>query len=168
MPTLCRYPFIVVAHRGASSRLGAVSAEIYPRCCILELAQFVGSGEASTREVGFIAIHAIEFGGMSDGFVDGEPQVGGFEDECSTDARGAFGSVHFFNRLFGNSFDLTQKVCCIDMLVTNVEGWTFVVALLSIPVCDRSTPKSWIAAVEGLLNQGTFCRGKGFVLAGEP
>ena len=61
----------------------------------------VERGEARAREVGLVAEHAVQFRGVADGFVDGQPQVGRVEHEVVLPGLDRLGGELFAHLLGG-------------------------------------------------------------------
>ncbi len=60
---------------------GAVAGDVHRRAAVAQGAQLVRGGEGRSGVVGLVAQRAIELGGVPDRLVDGQPEVGGVDDQ---------------------------------------------------------------------------------------
>ena len=78
---------LVVVPDGRQAVLGgAVTGDVHQLGAVLQLAELVEGGEGGARVGGLVAQRAVQLGGVPDGLVDGQPQVGRVDDQV-VDAR---------------------------------------------------------------------------------
>src|SRR5438445_7930717 len=81
IPALGRHPFVIIADGGAALRLGAVGEEIAKLRTELKFARLVWRQKAGPGVVRFPPERAVQFGGMADRLVDGQPEIRRMNDE---------------------------------------------------------------------------------------
>ena len=76
IPALRAHPFVVETDGGQAEFDGPVGGHVHHRRAVAHRAELVRGGERGARIGGLVADRPVVFGGVADGFVDGQPQVG--------------------------------------------------------------------------------------------
>ena len=112
---------VVVADGGEAPLVGAVAPDVDQVAADAFLAQLVGGEEAGAGVVGLVAQRAIEFGGVADGFVDGEPEVAGQQDQVLL-AGGDGRRLQVFDHFFADALGVFDQVHDGDEFVAGGDG----------------------------------------------
>src|SRR5690606_2644983 len=98
-----------VADGGQAERFGAVTGDLHDRGAVAQRAELVRGGEGGARVGGFVADGAVVLGGVTDGFVDGQPQIGRVDDEVGRSGDNG-GGLHLLGEPAGDAGEFVVPV----------------------------------------------------------
>ena len=81
VPALGLHALVVVADRGQAVLDGAVAGDVHDVGAVLQRVELVVGRERRAGVVGLVAERPVQLGGVADRLVDGQPQVGGVDDQ---------------------------------------------------------------------------------------
>src|SRR5829696_3227824 len=126
-------PFVVVAYGRYRSLLGAVSLDVHKLGSVLELAQDSARRrqKAGSGQVGLIPQRPIELGGMANGFVDREPEMGRVQDEIVLALPNGSGG-ELLRGFFCPALYVADQIHCLDVLPATARRRSHVPARLKV------------------------------------